>query len=78
MNPLRRSTDTTEVKSLAQAILDEQARCRELLAEYKAIGPSGAFGFIFISETLKRTEAAVMAGDTVEMLRCYEALKTLE
>lgn len=69
---------TVEVKSLAQAILDEQARCRELLAAYKAIGPAGSFGYIVISETLKRTEKAVMENNTVAMLRCYEELKGCE
>jgi hypothetical protein len=69
---------TTESKSLAEAILDEQARCRELLTEYKAIGPAGQFGYLMISQALQRTEAAVMAGDTVAMLRCYEELKGCE
>lgn len=69
---------TTEVKSLAQAILDEQSRCRELLAAYKAIGPAGMFGYGCINSILQRTEAAVMAGDTVAMLRCYEELKECE
>lgn len=69
---------TTESKSLAQAILDEQARCRDLHAEYIRIGPPGYFGATMIFNALKRTEKAVMAGDTVEMLRCYEELKGLE
>ena len=72
---------TTESKSLADAILAEQARCRELVTVYKAIGPHGAFGAfgaLAISDVLRRTEAAVMAGDTVAMLRCYEELKGCE
>lgn len=70
--------DTTTVKSLAQAILDEQSRCRELLAAYKEIGPAGMFGYAVINSILQRTEAAVMEGDTVAMLRCYEELKGCE
>jgi hypothetical protein len=69
---------TTESKSLAEAILDEQARCRELVTVYKAIGPHGAFGALHINDVLRRTEAAVMAGDTVAMLRLYEELKGCE
>ena len=67
-----RSFETTESKTLAQAILDEQARCRELVTQYKAIGPNGAFGALHINDVLRRTEAAVMEGDTVAMLRLYE------
>ena len=70
-------TDTT-IKTLAQAVLDEQERCRELLGSYKEIGPAGAFGATMIALALKRTEEAVMMGDTVGMLRCYEELKGFE
>ena len=68
----------TESKSLADAILTEQARCRELVTQYKAIGPHGAFGALHVSDVLRRTEAAVMSGDTVAMLHCYEELKGCE
>lgn len=74
----KESQMTVEVKSLAQAILDEQARCRDLHAEYISIGPPGYFGATMIFNALKRTEQAVMAGDTAEMLRCYEELKGIE
>ena len=68
----------TESKSLGELYPIEQARCRELLTEYKAIGPAGIFGYAMISEVLRRADAAAISGDTVEMLRCYEAMKGCE
>ena len=65
----------TEAKSLAQAYLEEQNRCRELLTEYKAIGPAGMFGYACINSILQRADAAVMQGDTVAMLGLYEEMK---
>ena len=69
---------TAEVFSLADGILQQQARCRELLAEYQRIGPAGFFGASMIDLALRRTEKAVMEGDTVAMLLCYEELRGLE
>lgn len=68
----------TESLSLADAFLKEQERCRELVTQYKAIGPHGAFGALHINDVLRRAEAAVMNGDTVAMLRIYEELKGCE
>jgi hypothetical protein len=64
--------------SLGEALPQEQARCRELLAQYKAIGPAGAFGALFIEQALQRADQAVMSGDVVAMMRAYEELKALE
>lgn len=71
----RRGTPECEVKNLAQAFVEEQNRCRELLTEYKSIGPAGMFGYACINSVLQRADAAVMAGDTVAMLRLYEEMK---
>lgn len=64
-----------ETKSLAEAMPLEQARVRELLVEYKALGPVGGFGAMMIERDLKEADAAVMSGDVVRMIRAYEALK---
>jgi hypothetical protein len=64
--------------SLADAFLAEQNRCRELLAEYKKIGPAGLFGAACINNILQQADAAVMNGDTVAMLGLYEAMKGCE
>lgn len=63
------------VPTLADGILREQARNRELLGQYREIGPAGTFGAMMIEDLLKRTERAVMEGDVVAMVRCYEELR---
>lgn len=64
--------------TLADALPQEQERCRELLAVYKTIGPAGTFGAIMIEAALARADQAVMSGDLVEMLRSYKELKECE
>lgn len=65
----------SEQKSLAQALPEEQARVRELLADYKALGPVGQFGAIMIERDLAAADVAVMSGDIAAMIRAYETLK---
>jgi hypothetical protein len=64
--------------SLADALPKEQARVREILGHYKALGPVGMFGAAFIEADLREADAAVMSGDIVRMLRAYEKLKGIE
>lgn len=66
------------VQSFADEFLAELARCRELLAQYRQIGPVGSFGAAVIEDTLRRADVAVLGGDTVAMLRIYQELKALE
>lgn len=61
--------------SLAEEILAEQERNRRLLETYIEIGPAGTFGAMMLRDLLARTERAVMSGDVVAMMRCYEELK---
>ncbi len=63
------------METLADGILKEQERCRELLEAYTEIGPAGAFAHSMINDALRRTEKAVMQGDTVAMLALYKELK---
>lgn len=56
----------------------EQARVRELLTQYKAIGPAGTFGAIHIENALRRADQAAISGDVVAILRSYEELKGCE
>lgn len=53
----------------------EQARVRELLTQYKAIGPAGAFGAAMIEQALRRADQATISGDVLAILRSYEELK---
>lgn len=65
----------SEVQSLGKLLPQEQARCRELLVEYKKIGPGGMFASALIEDALKRTDQAVIQGDLPAMIRCYMELK---
>ena len=62
------------MSSLAEAILNEQQRNRDLLSQYEAIGSAGMFGAMMLRDLLARTERAVMDGDVVAMLRCYSEM----
>lgn len=42
------------METIGEALPKEQARCRELLSQYRAIGPAGHFGAIMIEQALKR------------------------
>lgn len=56
----------------------EQERARQLLVTYREIGPPGAFGAHMIEQALARAERAAAAGDVVEMIRSYQALRDLK
>jgi hypothetical protein len=63
------------MSSVGEEFPKEQARVRELLGEYKAIGPAGAFGAMMIEQTLRRADAAMASGDVVEIVRSFQELK---
>lgn len=54
-----------------------QAYAREMLAEYRAIGPAGAFGALMIEETLRRADEALASGDVVAILHSYHEMKEI-
>ena len=60
--------------NIIEGIQQEVVRCRELLKMYEEI-PQGAFGAMMLKRIIADAEAAVAHGDTVEMIRQYEALK---
>lgn len=63
------------MSSLGEEFPKQQARCRELLSEYRAIGPAGMFGAVAIETTLKEADEAAMSGDLVRMMQVYERMK---
>jgi hypothetical protein len=63
------------MSSVGEEFPKEQARVRELLTEYKAIGPAGTFGAMMIEQTLKRADEAMASGDIVAIVRSFEELK---
>lgn len=75
---LAHTAERRGVTTLAEALPLEQARVREILGHYRAIGPVGMFGAAFIEADLREADAAVMSGDVVRMLRAHAKLKEIE
>jgi hypothetical protein len=61
--------------NLIEGIQQELDRNRELLQEYKNIGPAGMFGATMIQNAIKTAEKAIAHGDTIQMLKSYNELK---
>lgn len=60
--------------NLIEGILSEIKRCRGLVKIYESI-PAGGFGAAMIKEDILEAEQALASDDTVEMVRCLEALR---
>lgn len=67
-----------QIQTVGDAFPIEQARVRELLTQYKAIGPAGMFGAAMIEQTLQRADQAAISGDIIAILRSFEELKGCE
>lgn len=63
--------------NLIEGLQYEMNRCRELLKMYESI-PQGVFGATVIKQSIKEAEEAINNGDTVQMMACYEQLKSHE
>jgi hypothetical protein len=63
---------------LLHALPTEQARCRELVRKYVAIGSAGAFGAALIEASLKRADRAVIEGDERDIERALDELQGYE
>jgi hypothetical protein len=63
---------------LLHALPTEQARCRELVRKYVAIGSAGAFGAALIEASLKRADRAVIEGDENDIRRALDELQAYE
>lgn len=74
MDTTNKVIDATQ-QTLADALPKEIERCQQLLADYAAIGPAGAYASKMIRVHIAHAHEAMMEGDVVEMLRAYEALK---
>jgi hypothetical protein len=61
--------------SLAEDYPREQARLRELIAEYRALGPVGSFGAVAIESVLREADRASAAGDLAAMVIAYSRMK---
>lgn len=67
-----------ETTSVGEQFPIEQARVREVLGQYRAIGPAGSFGAAMIEATLREADAAMASGDIVRIIRAFQAMKEIE
>ena len=63
---------------LLHSLPAEQARCRELVRKYIAIGSAGAFGAALIEHSLRRADRAVIDGDESDIRRALDELQRYE
>lgn len=66
---------TPQVTTVGDDYPVQQARCRELLTLYYALGEVGAFGAVQIEAALKQADEAAISGDIVAILKAYQAMK---
>lgn len=64
--------------TLGEELPKEIERCQELLILYDKIGPAGEFGAAMIRADIVAAHKAMMEGDPVGMLRCWESLKVCQ
>ena len=64
--------------NLIEGIQTEQTRVRELLKQYEAIGPTGAFGAMMLKQALQHGDKSIASGDVVDMLAAHAELKGCE
>lgn len=62
--------------TIAEDLPKEQQRCRCILENAVRIGNAGSFLAAILRESLRKAEVAAASGDVVEMIRCYEDLKS--
>ncbi len=68
-------TDNTTM--LGDELPKIMARVRDvIMPRYVEIGPAGQFALAFMRRDLDRAARAMAAGDVVEMIQAYEALKS--
>ncbi|WP_374677231.1 hypothetical protein [Piscinibacter sp.] len=63
---------------LLHALPAEQARCRELVRKYVAIGSAGAFASALIEHSLRRADRAVIDGNESDIRRALAELQGYE
>jgi hypothetical protein len=63
------------VETLADGLLEELKRNRELLSQFEAIGAPGMIGASMIRQDIEYAEKAMVEGDTIAMIQVYKTLK---
>lgn len=64
------------MKTLGESLPEELARVRKIKAIYEGLpGGAGRPAAYLMELSLQRADKAIISGDVVEMVRCYEDLK---
>jgi hypothetical protein len=67
------------MSTLGDDLPKQCARVRELIAIYRSLpNNAGAFGAHMMECDLQNADKAMISGDVVEMIRCYQKLKDCE
>jgi len=61
--------------NMLEGLLKEIDRNKELLQEYKKIGPGGTFATIIIEDKLEEAKQSIIGGDVIKMISCYNDLQ---
>ena len=66
--------------SLGEELPKEQARVRELIAEYRdpILKGAGNIAAMMMEQALQRADKAIISGDLLAMIQSYEELKDFE
>jgi hypothetical protein len=67
----------SNMKTLGEALPEECARVRKIMATYLTF-PGGQLAAAMMEASLKLADQAMVSGDVVAMMRCYEDLKGYE
>jgi hypothetical protein len=69
------TTISEQMETLGLALPKEINRVREVLGQYREIGPAGTLAAMLIERDLRAAEEAVMEGDVVRMIRSLGTLR---
>lgn len=67
--------DLGAIRTLADELPRQQARCREIMENARELGAPGLFLAAMLRQSLARAEQAAAAGDVALMLAAHEDLK---
>lgn len=62
--------------NLIEGLQHEMNRVRSLMPYYDLPNGAGTFALAMMQKDIKVAEEAIATGDTIQMMRSYEALKT--
>lgn len=61
--------------SVGEDFPHQQERLRELMQEYRDLGPAGTFGLMMLQQVAKRADEAMASGNVVRILSSYQEMK---